>query len=481
MHIHQHPLSIFKSSISFIFYFVLLALSINNFFNFNWLLNPFMLVGGSVLIILFNFLTYYYAYFILSQDKITLYRGIFLKQITTIPFKNIQAIQRRQAWYLIPFKITAITIENNTQHEGSIELNFIKDKFAKQLEVARHQAQQTTNNKAIILYPNNNQSVAKTSKFKYQISNDELLTYAITSLGIFPLMGVIGSFYDHFDIILTNKIFNNITNKLPVIAGVFSFFLIFLLACVLFLFKTFTRYYKFSIGRKKHTVKIEQGLFQRNTTHFNLKNVQAINLEQSLLRRFFNLYTINVLLATNTRDDVNNSSNLVLMPVISGRKLAKFFQEVLPEIDYQKIEPQKNTVYWRFFNLYLWYLIWLPSLFFLWQAKFHLLTIGLILLDLIFIIVHAYISNKDLAIEQQIDQLNIMTNTLLTKNIYLIPYRHIQELGQFESILLTGSSYSNLWIDVRNQNSLQRIKLHYLPRKIIHKIQQDFINTIDYH
>ncbi|MBM7543723.1 putative membrane protein [Weissella beninensis] len=478
MYIRQHPLNIFKQTISTIFSTALFLIVLPSFlFKINWLSNLVIIASICILIFSFYCLQYYFEYFIIEDEQLVFYSGIISKKITKIPFKNIQAIQKSQAWYLKPFQLVTLSIENNTQHANNVILPLIKQKYALQIDAARHQELSNQVLKPIVLYPNTIHHDSTPFRFHYQISNNELLIYGLTSLGIFPLLGVVGSFYNHISSFLPNQLFKTPSAKLSLLGIIATLLFILFFASGLFLFKTFSRYYHFTIKRQKHVITIEQGLFNRNITHFNLKNVQAINLEQSLLRRFFHLYTINILLATNTNDDVNNADNLVLMPIISEYKLAKFFADVLPEFDYQALKHQKNQVYWRYLTLSLWFLVWLPSLLLLWQFGLHKLTIFIILLDVIFILIHAYLSNKDLAVAIKPQQLHIRTTKLLTKHIYLIPYRHIQELGQSESIFLLNSLYGNLWLDVRNQANFTRINLRYLQRSTVAKIYQQFKAT----
>ncbi|MFH0349491.1 PH domain-containing protein [Leuconostoc citreum] len=73
-----------------------------------------------------------------------------------------------------------------------------------------------------------------------------------------------------------------------------------------------------------------------------LSRIQAVHYEQSLLRRWVNLATINVLLASSGRGDKEKQDKTTIIPVVSSSKAYHVLSDFLPS--YRLITPKRLLV-----------------------------------------------------------------------------------------------------------------------------------------
>ncbi|QBO35513.1 hypothetical protein EQG49_03100 [Periweissella cryptocerci] len=402
-----------------------------------------------------------------TANDVHLQSGLFWKKDVHIPYERIQTIQRKQSLLYQIFRLARVTIDTSGKSSGEAEavLPGVKLSVADELELLRaqhHQAPVTP----VVLWPQNIKAVP-VSQPNYTISPKNLFIYGLTSLGILPILIGVWFVYDQIGDLLPKRYAHWLVNNYQhgtwqVLLAVIL--LIFILAALINLVKTVNKYYGFNITRTDHAVELQRGLINHATVHFDTRKVQAVQFEQSLLRRAFHLVTVKVLLASNAADD-ESEAELTMIPVIPMKSLTKVMPSLLPDFDYgipQQFTSLPNERFWYFWRIRLWWLLLVPGIEALWLWHYQLLAIITLIVLIAWFTSLAWFANHDVGLAIMADQLLLQKARNFKKTWTLVKHVKIQSLAINQSLWLINSDIAHLSVDVRAANSSHSIDLRYL-------------------
>lgn len=476
---HQHFLSLLITIVQSVFRIViglLILISFTSTFSgWLWLL---IVVGLGVALPTWQFILNRYTF---TANDVHLQSGIFWKKDIHIPYERIQTIQRKQSLIYQIFGLTKLSIETSGQTEdaGEAVLTGVKLWVADELEALRAQHHRPAI-VPVVLLPNSNSTTVAGGQPQYTISLSNLFIYGFTALGIVPV--IIGSafFYDRISDLLpehfTKWLLTVFTHGAwPILLAVVL--LIIILATLFNLAVTINKYYGFTVTRDGYALELQRGLITHATVHFDTRKVQAVQFEQSPLRRIFHLVTVKVLLASNAADD-EAEAELTMIPVIPMQNIATVMPTLLPDFDYaipQQATSLPKSRFWYFWRIRLWWLVLLPIAGVLWFWHYQLGALLLTGLLIVWFTSLAWLANRDIRLAVMHRQLLLQQTSNFKKTWTLVKHAKVQTLAIKQSLWLINKDIAHLVVNIRTANTHRSITLRYLNLNDALRIQKWYI------
>ncbi|MFC6260474.1 PH domain-containing protein [Levilactobacillus fujinensis] len=469
-----HPLGLFqhiaKSLKDYWFLFILL-LSQWHHINSIWFWGTLVLILMAFLIWpTLKWLTLSYA---VTPDAVIIHSGIFVRHHEHIPYSRIQTVQRKQWFYLRPFKLEEVLIETASHDDSAPEarLAAVPTDVADTIEHYRHMAPTTvTTDVASAASPSTTDAGVPTATpvlAHYQINSADLVKFGLTSLIFIPFLLVLLGLYNKIPKSFT-KIPKSFTNSLIndashmaltlLIGGVILIIVIAWLGAFLW---TLTRYYHFELDREPDQLKAAKGLFQRNTITAPIARIQAVRIKQNLLRQWLHLQTVQVLIASKAASD-DDDNDLVIMPVIANQAV---YTTMTPFVDWL---PQRAPDLTALRVPHNWYLmrnailfVALPAIGIAWLWP-HLSWIS-ILLVIIAVLQGRFAGRNTAGALISPNLLALQTGHFWTREVYYVPADKIQSMRFQQSVWMKKTQLAHLTVNVRHGNHNQAIALRYVP------------------
>jgi len=310
-------------------------------------------------IIIYALWKYFSETYQVSPQKIVIYRGVWNKRETDIPYERIQTIKQRQWFFFKPFHVTQLLIETAGGAGPNAEASMpaVDIQMLEMIEKFRHGESQENEE--------TNSSAAKEMNgetWHYRVTHKQIFLFGFTDLSIIASLLALIVFVSEF---IPQNWISAATSILEQVwrAGVLTIlgivFIGIIVGMVVSLAKTYIQYYNFRVSRGKNTLTIESGLFERNTQKIPLNKIQGLKVEQQILRKLLGLSTVELLLAGGQEGDNASTKRVYILPIISDSELYETLDELLPEWSFS--EPDIHYVsrdkLWYFFR---WKLMLIP-------------------------------------------------------------------------------------------------------------------------
>ncbi|KRM72777.1 membrane protein [Lacticaseibacillus brantae DSM 23927] len=421
-----------------------------------------IVIGGEILVTLaIAVWRWFFFRYQITPDTITIQRGLIAKKTSHIPRHNIQTIQQRQWFFFKPLHVLELQIETSG-HEGSTPeavLPGVPESVLAQLAV-----------------PTTSQSVEVQNDLSYQINASDLTQYALTSLGIFPILAAIFWLFGRLDDLLPKTWFTQAQAQLLMLGTVVIVglgILLLLFGLLISFLREIQRYYHFTLQQTDHQLVTERGFFQRNQVSVATSKIQALRFSQNVLRQGLKITTIQALTASNAAAD-EQDKDLVLIPVIKtpvALPTIKRFVDWVPQPSpaVTLVPPRTRWRYAR--NVILGNAVVIGLLFAVtgqWHAPIWWL------LAFIWLVIAGGLG-RYAARQGQMG----MSDTLLVAQVghlfgrtrYLIPKAKIQSVEIRQPVLLRHQ-FAHVVINVRHGNSNQIVRVNYLPKAFAQSVWQ---------
>jgi len=297
-----------------------------------------------VLFVAYGILYWLRYVFYISGQELRLEYGVLLRKNRYIPFERIQTVQISSGILQRLFGLVKVQVETAG---GGSKAEFVLP------ALSRNKAEELQN-----ILEAGGKHVEETEEeaecIEYKLSTRSLLLLASTSNGIgvvFSGMLVIISQLDDFfsKLDIWGKVGtyagNLATGRITMIILVIFIFI--LLAWVLSLLGTIIRFGGFHLQREGNSLKISQGLLEKQQLSIPIKRIQAIKVVEGLFRQPLGLVSVQVVSVSNT--GAKGEGN-VLFPLLPRAELTAFLERVVPEFA-MSLEVQRLPVKSR--NSYL--------------------------------------------------------------------------------------------------------------------------------
>ncbi|GAW98974.1 PH domain-containing protein [Secundilactobacillus mixtipabuli] len=407
---------------------------------------------------------YWWFTYELDEQAITIHSGIIFRQQIHIPYNRIQTLQLKQWFYMKPFNVLAVSIETAGQSgsEAEGQLPVIAKRIVEQLQqrVTSHRNEQDTSTSS-----NKPNAI-------YHIDWADLNTYALTSLGIIPLLVGLGWLYNQLDDMIPQKWLDQVfsqasrLNLIFIISASIGILIFGMLISYLIIIQ---RYFHFQLEKRDDQLVTEKGFFQHNTITASLNRIQAIVIQQTIIRQWLKLASVQVILASSAADK-EDQNNLVMMPVISQHH----YDQIRPFIPWL---PLSDPTYIRISQKAKWLLIRnavalaaipvvaLAIFFRPWG------WLGLLLLPIAVGLGLYAGHNMGVAVLSP-QLLTVQDGHLFKRSTYLIPKRRVQAMTISQSVWMKRTHLAHLRLQLRHGDSSQQIEVRYLPVQVAQSLYE---------
>ncbi|WKY78787.1 PH domain-containing protein [Leuconostoc lactis] len=442
--------------------------------------------GGFLLVALvFGVVKWFFFTYELTPHEITVHQGVFVKRRTHVPFERVQTLTKTQPFIFQPFEVFQVRIETSGKADDLLTFNALTPAQIAAIEHYRQAAQTTSVGTTTTAQPQ--------ASATYQIDQRALIRYALTSFGSLGIIGVILTLLSEVSNHLPESVMAGLDHWL---SGGSLMFYATLTAVVIFLgigvafLKIYNQYYGFTLTRVGQHLAIARGLLTKHTMQLRTTRVQAIQLEQSLLRRALRLVTVSVFLASAVKSDKNEAHQTVLMPVIQAAEATQVLRPFLPTLSLPALQPVKTAPHALRYQIQ--YTLWwgLGVLSFLlgsyWVLASHwhwhngvsdtvmMVVAGVLLLVWLSA---AWLRMRDQRLTIAGDILAIQTTPWFTKRQYYVRRDKIQGLNASQSIFMGPRQAQHLQVVVRHGDSAAYINLRYLHTDVVAQVRRWLIDV----
>lgn len=479
-----HPLGLLlhiAHSIKDYWYLLILLISLYN--QPVWFILGWVLVIGAILVWpIVRWATLSYR---VTPEAVEINSGVFVRHHEHIPYARIQTVQRKQWFFLAPFKLEEVTIETASHDDNKPEarLAAVPTSLAGEIdryrqgapmptEVAPATGEEPTDTPAAEEPASTGQATAH-----YRINNRTLFKFAVTSTGFIPLLLILLALYNKIPRSWTDTLINDATH-LALIILVAGALVVVLIAWIGAFLWTYLRYYHFDVTLQGDQLKTAKGFFQRNTITAPLRRIQAIRIKQNIFRQWLHIQTVQVLLASKAASD-DDDDDLVILPAVPQAQLydvAPNFLGWLPDHtpDLGALNVADRRKWYLVRNALLVAIIPVAIATWLWPHWWWLFALVLVL---------AYFQGL-FAARQTGGQLltptmlALQTGHVWTKETYYVPTDMIQSMRLERSVWMRRKQLMHLIVNVRHGNKNQSIELRYLQAKQAQRIYDWYVRTV---
>ena len=308
----------------------------------------FFVFGGITIIsIILKWFTHKYQ---LDDDSFHIYRGLFNKFERTIPFSKVQNVQRKTSLFHRIFGVTSVTFETGmTGVDAAIKFEVISRKEAEEMEAwitsppahdLNDDSLESTVEETII------QEITRAIHFTP--TTKDILKASFTSLSFIALIPILLSLY--FKISEVFKIedqaegfFASLMSTWWVIALIVT---VLIVASVSFgILRSFLKYGKYEISSDDQRIYITKGVVDESAFVISKNRVQAIEINQTLMKRLLGLAEIKLISAGSIGDESLKTNSLY--PFLPVEKAYQMIGEILPSYEVtQTMDRLPKKAFW---------------------------------------------------------------------------------------------------------------------------------------
>ncbi|WP_404406973.1 PH domain-containing protein [Jeotgalibacillus malaysiensis] len=327
-----HPSWLVFEYVSFLknaFFFILFLFILRGDVMTGWILWAkiiFILFAGWTIIHIL--LKWFFHTYQINNNSIALREGVFVKNHRVVPFERIQNHQTNTNFLHRLFKLTSLTLETGTSDsESSIKFSVITHDEArmilKKIEEKDAVAEAEAEAEEVVDKPKRTVYFRSTKK--------DTIKAALTSfsfLAIFPLLSAayfqVNDFFDLEE--TTLSAFEYFKAHIGLLA--LLFIVAMLLSVVIGYIQTVVKYGNYVISADDERIYIEKGVWNTSTFSIQKDKVQAIKIEQPLIKRLLNMVEIKLISAGGLGEEKLETN--ALYPFMAKREAYELVNTLLP-------------------------------------------------------------------------------------------------------------------------------------------------------
>lgn len=281
---------------------------------------------------------WFYRY-ALTPDRLLVRSGIVFRQERAIPYQRIQSVNLEQAPLDQIFGVSRMKVETAAggSSESEVELKAVKQADALALRERLLAARRGTGAEAVVSgdIPATTPAAESEGHLVRAMSLRELLVAGATSGTIGPALAILGLGMRFAEDIVPDTWWNRVpwedlsgaSTRLGVVAIVVL--AVAIVAWLLAIAGTVLTWYGFELRRDEAHLVVQYGLLDRRRTTIPLGRIQAIRVEEPLLRQPFRLATLRYDSAGRAGSEEGGSG--VLFPLLPRGEVASLLREAAPE------------------------------------------------------------------------------------------------------------------------------------------------------
>ncbi|RDW17168.1 hypothetical protein CWR48_14700 [Oceanobacillus arenosus] len=400
----------------------------------------YILVIAAILILglVSSILSWYRYTYRIKNEELRIEYGIFIRKKRFISKNRIQSIDLTQGVLHRIFKLTKVQIETAGSGNGA-EVSLQAVKFA---EGERLQ-NELKRGKNVDL----EQEVIKPEFASYTISFKRLFVAGSTSGSLGIIIAILGGGITEIEQLIPERFFET---TVAWVIGLSIFFIVglaILVLIIVWLFGiagTMIKYGNFTITKHHEEIFITRGLLEKKQLTIPLKRIQAIGIEESILRQPLGYVTLFAEVAGGTIGKGDDAAT-VLFPIMKKTEVASFLAELLPNYAIQEEEwtglPKRALKYYLLRSSIFFLLASIVVFYFL--PQFSLLPV-LLLLAFIYL---GYLRYKDAGYQVK-GELLLLRYRLFSKRTMIMYHNRIQSFEKTQHIIHRKQDLGNMHISI---------------------------------
>ncbi|WP_099156478.1 PH domain-containing protein [Virgibacillus ndiopensis] len=289
----------------------------------------FVLVTAVFLIglIIFSILSWYRYTYRIEDGELRIEYGVFVRKKRYIPKNRVQSIDLTEGVIHRLFKLVSVKIEtasSGTGAEGSLKAVKLSEgvKLREELkEISKQESMSVEETKEEISKP--------TSKLALK----QLFLAGTTSGSVGIIFAIIALFFSEMEQFIPDDFYDSTYQmiiKLSITVIIVLAVAILLLIWLLGIAGTMIKYGNFTITRNNGELFITRGLLEKKQLTIPLKRIQAIGIDESIIRQPLGYATLYAEVAGGSLEKGEDFSS-VLFPIIKTTEIDAFLQKFLPE------------------------------------------------------------------------------------------------------------------------------------------------------
>ncbi|AZB41948.1 hypothetical protein CEF21_06380 [Bacillus sp. FJAT-42376] len=276
--------------------------------------------AGTLLYTVLKWLTHTYE---MTDSSIVLREGVFVKSQRNVPFDRIQNTHTAANFLHRMLGMTSLTLETGT-NEGESPATFsmiTQQESAAILELVQNQKQ----------HGDPERTAAPGKKIYFQSSRKDNIKAACTSLSFFALFPILLGLYTQIDDVFSldestrqaaGYFKNHLWLLVPLVIGAL------VLSILVGYVQTAMKYGKYEIAADADRIYISKGMLSSSAFSIQKNRVQAIMIQQSLLKRVFGMAEIKLISAGSTGSEELETNSLY--PFMAKREAYELLKQLLP-------------------------------------------------------------------------------------------------------------------------------------------------------
>ncbi|MFD1337295.1 PH domain-containing protein [Oceanobacillus iheyensis] len=346
----MHPLMIASSilrSIKDLFFLILILFVINIGSTSTWVvIGRYILIAIFILLIITAIVAWFRTSYEVKEKSIVIRQGAFVIKQRYLPFDRVQNVKTNTPFYFRFLNVTSLILETGS---GGDDASFTfpalhladAEKIESTIDRFRkigHTTEQVEGQQAITVtsQSENERNIEMEQKHSerrihFSPTRKDVLKASILSASYIVLIPIMLSLFQQIDSVYDIDTyledgFQFISNSWMVLAIAIT--LIILASITFGVIQTFLKYGKYEIASDEERIYISQGVLSEKHFSIRKKNVQAIEMRQSILKRLLGLTSVKLISAGEmdlSGDPVNS-----LYPFLPTKRALSLVEELLP-------------------------------------------------------------------------------------------------------------------------------------------------------
>lgn len=286
------------------------------------------LIGLLFILMIYSAITWYRYTYRVENEELRIEHGIFVRKKRYISKNRIQSIDLSAGPLHRLFKLVRVDIQTaGSDRDPEAGLKAVSREEGEWLRTELHARHVPKEEGAENVFPEENREKKK------QLSVFGLLLAATTSggIGVFlSLFTIVGS---QLNQLIPDDFFIGVYQwmiatgaLLLTIIGIIALFVLWLMAIA----GTILKYSNFMIEKFSDEIRISRGLLEKKQLTVPLNRVQAIRIQENLLREPFGYAVVYAEVAGGSADQAEDFST-VLFPLIKRKEIPQFLADFIPE------------------------------------------------------------------------------------------------------------------------------------------------------
>ncbi|WP_051541419.1 PH domain-containing protein [Caldalkalibacillus mannanilyticus] len=295
----------------------------------------------SILFLIYKSISAFFSWkhfkYIFTENKILIFEGRLKKKQRFISLDRIQGIKRSTTLIHRVFNLTSLQLNTgSTGKEGFVKLEMITFDEAERIEKL---LRESGYNKSDSLEGTNSREKSMaariSNKYVYSVKTQEIIIGSLTSNSVIIFIAVLHTLYFNLkDFLLIEKYIGNTLSFfqrswLTILFGIFIFLI---LSMAYTLFNNYIKYRNFRVSSNQHRIFIEKGLIETNLFSIPKEKVQAIDINTSLLQKFFLIVQVKIISVGKEEGEGEGIGVFnILFPFIKKDRALHLVPSILPE------------------------------------------------------------------------------------------------------------------------------------------------------